>query len=167
MYQRAPPTVYLQPEDPGRRGVRAFTGIRRLGPGYRNPRVNAPGRDNSAGTQHFPLARAGITRADVLRCWSQQPFDLALDWLGDLGNCDLWFLTGRRKLVRALRGDPAHAVRCRAQEARSGQRFLSGFVSYGELLREAEFMGRQLELEAIVDAGRTVGAATELFQVLG
>lgn len=87
-------------------------------------RMRAPGRDSSAGLPYLPLAHAGFTKADVLRWWTQQPFDLGLDPASDLGNCDLCFLKGRRKLVRAVRADRARAVWWLRQKQLSGQRFL-------------------------------------------
>jgi hypothetical protein len=41
--------------------------------------VTDPARNNSYGVPVLPLARANVTKADVLSFWRAQPFDLALD----------------------------------------------------------------------------------------
>ncbi len=48
-----------------------------------------------------PLAKAGITQADVMEFWKSQPFDLQLQ--PHEGNCDLCFLKGTGKLETILR----------------------------------------------------------------
>ncbi|MCK9553495.1 Nin-like protein [Aquamicrobium sp.] len=107
-------------------------------------RLNAPGRDNSAGIPHLPLARAGVRKADVLEFWREQPFDLRLDPSGDLGNCDLCFLKSRAKIVSAIRREPARHVWWAAQEAGpKGATFRSDRPRYDDLAREAEFQSRQ------------------------
>ncbi|OZI17964.1 hypothetical protein [Bordetella genomosp. 7] len=107
-------------------------------------RLNAPGRDNSAGTPYLPLARAGVRKADVLAFWRAQPFDLRLDPRGDLGNCDLCFLKSRLKLVSAIRREPARHIWWARQEDRPiGATFRSDRPRYTELAREAEFHARQ------------------------
>ncbi|MDR8402166.1 Nin-like protein, partial [Paraburkholderia sp. USG1] len=116
-------------------------------------RMLAPGHDNSAGLPYLPLARAGVNKVDVLRWWAGQPFNLALDPAGDLGNCDLCFLKGRRKLVSAIRADHTRVVWWLNQEHVSGQRFLTGYASYADLLREADFLDRQFELDGMETAG--------------
>lgn len=109
-------------------------------------RMRAPGRDNSAGDPLLPLASAGVTKPEILAWWKRQPFDLQLDPYGDLGNCDLCFLKGRTKNVGALRTEPERAVWWVAQERAVGNTFIAGYVSYGELVREAEFMNSQIEM---------------------
>ena len=52
----------------------------------------------------YPLVHARITLPHVIRFWSQQPFDLAIDSV--FGNCDLCFLKGYHKRLRILRADP-------------------------------------------------------------
>lgn len=55
----------------------------------------------------FPLARAKISKADVMAFWREQSFDLGLEpWEG---NCDLCFLKGRSIRKRIIRGNPACA----------------------------------------------------------
>lgn len=133
---------------PGYQDWDSVLGIRADEP-RRVARMLAPGRDNSAGLPCLPLVRADVTKADVLHWWSRQPFNLALDPAGDLGNCDLCFLKGRRKLVSALRADRTRVVWWLDQEHLSGQRFLTGYDSYADLLREADFLDRQLELDGL------------------
>lgn len=57
-----------------------------------------------------PLGAANVTKADVLAWWSEQPFDLRLtvDSDGDtiLGNCDLCFMKGRKKVERIMMARP-------------------------------------------------------------
>ena len=51
-----------------------------------------------------PLARAKVTKADVMAFWATQPFDLGLEpWEG---NCDLCFATGRSVKLARLRRNP-------------------------------------------------------------
>ncbi len=51
-----------------------------------------------------PLYEAGITRADVLKFWRGQPFDLEVDPLA--GNCDLCFGKGMGKKIELLERRP-------------------------------------------------------------
>ena len=63
----------------------------------------------------FPLAKAKITKADVMAFWSEQPFDLGLHpWEG---NCDLCFLKGRGIRKAIIRDNPALAAWWDAQES--------------------------------------------------
>jgi 3'-phosphoadenosine 5'-phosphosulfate sulfotransferase (PAPS reductase)/FAD synthetase len=51
---------------------------------------------------HFPLAEAGVRKADILSWWSQQPFDLQLE--RGTGNCDHCpFLNFKTRVARARR----------------------------------------------------------------
>jgi hypothetical protein len=55
----------------------------------------------------YPLAKAKLTKADVMAFWRAQPFDLGLEpWEG---NCDLCFLKGRGLRKRIIRDDPSRA----------------------------------------------------------
>lgn len=115
-------------------------------------RMRAPGRDNSAGIPLLPLATAGVTKPEILAWWKRQPFDLRLDPEGDLGNCDLCFLKARGKNVAALRTEPERAVWWIRQEEAIGVPFLKGYVSYRDLLREADFHNSQIEMFALDQA---------------
>jgi 3'-phosphoadenosine 5'-phosphosulfate sulfotransferase (PAPS reductase)/FAD synthetase len=52
----------------------------------------------------FPLIEAGITEADVMAFWKQQPFDLQLGQ--DEGNCDGCFLKAAWKLCKIEKRQP-------------------------------------------------------------
>lgn len=60
-----------------------------------------------------PLKHAGVIKADILKWWHLQPFDLDLpvdeDGETEWGNCDLCFLFGRKKLEARLKLDPSRA----------------------------------------------------------
>lgn len=124
----------------------AVMGIRGDEP-RRVARMSDPKRDNSAGVPLLPLARAQVRKADVLAFWQAQPFDLALDALGDLGNCDLCYLKARHKLVRALVTEPQRAVWWIEQEAKGISTFRNDRPRYSELQREAAFYARQMPLD--------------------
>jgi len=61
-----------------------------------------------------PLARAGVTVADVAAYWTASPFDLQL--MSHEGNCDLCFLKGRAKIERIMRARPDLATWWAEQE---------------------------------------------------
>jgi hypothetical protein len=77
-----------------------------------------------------PLVSARVTRADVLAWWKSHPFDLELG--PDESNCDLCFLKGRGKLLRAIYDEPERADWWIAQEARGG-RFRNDRPSYAAM----------------------------------
>lgn len=63
----------------------------------------------------FPLAKAKVTKADVMAFWAKQPFDLALrPWES---NCDLCFMKGRAIRKAIIRDNPASADWWIAHEA--------------------------------------------------
>ncbi|MDR7037381.1 3'-phosphoadenosine 5'-phosphosulfate sulfotransferase (PAPS reductase)/FAD synthetase [Methylobacterium sp. BE186] len=68
----------------------------------------------------MPLAKAKVTKRDVMEFWAAQPFDLALK--GHEGNCDLCFLKSRGSLEAIIRDDPSRAHWWMKQEA-GGKRF--------------------------------------------
>ena len=55
----------------------------------------------------FPMVTDLVTKADVLKFWSRQSFDLKTPQV--YGNCDLCFLKDRRKLVEAIKREPSRA----------------------------------------------------------
>ena len=63
----------------------------------------------------FPLARAKVTRPDVMAFWKGQSFDLGLEPYE--GNCDLCFMKGRGIKKRLIRDRPADAVWWAEQES--------------------------------------------------
>lgn len=99
---------------PSNRYARHVLGWTRCG--YTNAiglRADEPGRvarlrassSPTPGEEPFaPLAKAGVTIADVRGFWAAQPFDLQLQQ--HEGNCDLCFLKGQGKLLRILRDRP-------------------------------------------------------------
>jgi len=69
----------------------------------------------------YPLARAGIRKADVMAFWRTQPFDLGLQaWEG---NCDVCFLKGRGIKKRIIRDHPELPTWWDAIERELGQWF--------------------------------------------
>lgn len=80
----------------------------------------------------MPLAKAKVTKADVMAFWSAQPFDLGLKAYE--GNCDLCFLKSEGKLKAIIREQPGAADWWIAQEA-TGSRFERA-RSYADLARE-------------------------------
>lgn len=78
----------------------------------RYARLNAPGRDNSAGDPRMPLFTARITKQDIAAFWRRMPFDLKLhNDHGNTpkGNCDLCFLKGQHQILSLIREQPALA----------------------------------------------------------
>jgi len=98
--------------------------------------VKLRGRSGEKGEREVvcPLADAGISKADVMAFWSEQPFDLGLrPWEG---NCDLCFLKGAAKRTRIMRDTPALADWWIAQEEKlrtssaSGGKFRKGAQTF-------------------------------------
>lgn len=68
-----------------------------------------------------PLAKAGITKADVIEFWAQQPFDLQLTNANGKTpheNCDLCFLKGADLIAGLIREEPTRADWWIDQEAK-------------------------------------------------
>jgi hypothetical protein len=65
-------------------------------------------REDKTGDVALPLADAGVTEADVMAFWKDQPFDLQLK-PGE-GNCDLFFLKGFGLRQQIARDHPELAV---------------------------------------------------------
>ncbi len=55
----------------------------------------------------FPLAKAKVTKRDIMEFWKAQPFDLALEPYE--GNCTVCFMKGRGIRKRIIRNDPSVA----------------------------------------------------------
>jgi len=87
---------------------------------------------------YAPLARAGVTKADVLNWWKLQPFDLELE--PHESNCDGCFLKGKNILIRTFRDRPDLADWWIRQEERGG-RFRNDRPSYRVLLELAQRPG--------------------------
>src|SRR5262249_27931648 len=103
-----------------------------------------------------PLADAGVTKQDVMRFWSEQPFDLQLpsrNGVAPHGNCDLCFLKPAAQVQSLIAEDPRRAVWWIAQEAyakgiqldkdSTGVRFRWDRRSYADM---ANFVDRQGDL---------------------
>lgn len=87
-----------------------------------------------------PLAKAGVTKADVMAFWAAQPFNLNLR--PHEGNCDLCFLKGRILRKRIIRDTPEVARWWSDQEVSRDQWFdkrdtVRGLVE--EVRRSPEF----------------------------
>lgn len=71
----------------------------------------------------LPLKLAGVIKADILKWWHYQLFDLNLPVGADgetiFGNCDLCFLKGRKELSERLKADPKRADWWAKQEENS------------------------------------------------
>lgn len=85
----------------------------------------------------LPLAEADITKADVVKFWKMQPFDLQLPLDADNetyeGNCDMCFLKSTAKRVRIAKEHPERLVWWMAQEARTGMTFLPNSKPFNAL----------------------------------
>jgi 3'-phosphoadenosine 5'-phosphosulfate sulfotransferase (PAPS reductase)/FAD synthetase len=68
-----------------------------------------------------PLNKMQVTKADVLRFWSQQSFNLEIDEY--LGNCDMCFLKARTKLKKIIKDEPERASWWIEQEMKVGGEF--------------------------------------------
>lgn len=82
-----------------------------------------------------PMYVAGITAGDVGRFWRQQPFDLQLtndNGTTPMGNCDLCFLKGKRKIKSIIAAEPERVKWWEDMEAEVGNRFRRDY-SYAEL----------------------------------
>lgn len=85
----------------------------------------------------LPLVEAGIGKQDVLRFWSQQPFDLDLkvnNGITHLGNCDLCFLKGAHQIVSIIRQEPHRAVWWAKQEAKISASFRKDRPNYAQMI---------------------------------
>ena len=112
-------------------------------------RVSKTRARNTLGKERFetelPLADAGVSRRDVARWWSEQPFDLHLlnvNGVTPHGNCDLCFLKSASTISGLLATHPELAnwwIEAEAEaEARaskpSGAKFRTDRPSYAALL---------------------------------
>lgn len=112
-------------------------------------RAKAPQRERWENS--VPLYDAGVSEADVLAFWSQQPFDLQLRSYE--GNCDLCFLKAQGKLLRLLEERPESAGWWIAQEERfkevgRGGQFRADRPKYAALAESVRKQTRLPLLEA-------------------
>lgn len=73
----------------------------------------------------FPLWDFKITKADVMRFWSQQGFDLRIH--SNLGNCDFCFLKGRNKKISQANLMPERLQWWIDMEAKYASRFCNDY----------------------------------------
>lgn len=107
------------------------TGLRADEPA-RVARMRSADRAARSWEDAMPLADAGVTEADVLAFWKDQPFNLALrPWEG---NCDLCFLKGQNLRRRIMQDRPNLAAWWVEQERRLSARFRGDSPSYAALL---------------------------------
>lgn len=85
-----------------------------------------------------PLVKASVTKADVLRWWKRQPFDLEL--MPHESNCDLCFLKGKGLLLDILSRRPDLGEWWERMERRGG-RFRNDRPGYAKLLELAQRPG--------------------------
>lgn len=94
-----------------------YVGLRADEPG-RVSRLRSGSSNEGLKLLRTPLADAGITKADVLRFWSQQKFDLEIPEY--LGNCTGCFLKDQSDIARVLE-DPEEAAFWIGLEERFGK----------------------------------------------
>jgi 3'-phosphoadenosine 5'-phosphosulfate sulfotransferase (PAPS reductase)/FAD synthetase len=117
-----------------------FVGIR-----ADEPRRVAKMRDNKD-IKETPLAKDGVSVADVLNFWDSQPFNLntvTVNGNSLLSNCDLCFLKKADHLISLIRDKPDRAVWWAGMEKKVGARFNQAHPSYSEM---QEFNSRQAGL---------------------
>jgi len=105
-----------------------------------------------------PLAKTGISAADVGAFWAVQPFDLALPNIGGKtmkGNCDLCFLKGAKQVYSLIREQPERADWWAAQESRiksngagDGHLFRNDRPSYAAMQALARDQGEMFPFDA-------------------
>lgn len=82
-----------------------------------------------------PLAKAGVTKSDILKFWGSQPFDLQLE--PHESNCDLCFLKGKGLLLDIINKRPELAEWWIEQESHGGT-FRNDRPRYSKLLELAQ-----------------------------
>jgi len=89
----------------------------------------------------IPLARAGVTQADVQDFWKKSFFDLELEFHDGVtasGNCDLCFLKGAHQIQSLIQQKPERAIWWVKQEQIVGATFRSDRPTYAQMARFAE-----------------------------
>lgn len=109
---------------------------------------------------YYPLAKAKITKADVMAFWQAQPFDLGIQ--PHEGNCDLCFLKGRGTRKRIIRDNPSAANWWAACETEHNGWFdkrdlVSELVE--EVRRNPSFFDAEQDNEFDAECGLQCGAA--------
>lgn len=91
-----------------------------------------------------PLVKAKVAKADVMRFWAAQAFDLGLKPVE--GNCDLCFLKGRNNLSALIRSAPESAAWWDRLEQSVGGTFSSRY-SIAELASDVSRQPMMAEIE--------------------
>lgn len=122
-------------------------------------RLVAPNRDRDE--RIAPMARAGVSAADVAAFWRAQPFDLRLPNINGRtmhGNCDLCFLKGADQIVSLIREKPERATWWARMETlidkpggADADRFRKDRPSYAQMARFAAEQREMFEDEPIED----------------
>lgn len=95
-------------------------------------------RSNARGDDEvYPLARAGISKPEILDYWKKSPFDLQLDPNSDEGNCTLCFMKSRGKVVSVMRDSKDFDDFWLWAEEKTGQTFRKD-RSYTDLRRRID-----------------------------
>jgi 3'-phosphoadenosine 5'-phosphosulfate sulfotransferase (PAPS reductase)/FAD synthetase len=95
-------------------------------------------------TKLTPLASAGITQMDVQKFWSENNFDLTLQFRNGVtpwGNCTLCFLKGPNQIMSMIAYDPKQAIWWANQEKKIGGTFRSDRPSYSDMMLYAKEQG--------------------------
>ena len=88
-----------------------------------------------------PLAAAGVTQIDVQKFWSNNGFDLGLEFrdkVTPLGNCDLCFMKGLHQIASIIQQQPSRAVWWAEQESKIGGRFSKDRPDYASMIKFAK-----------------------------
>lgn len=111
--------------------------------------------DHKGETPVMPLHQAGVVKADVLKFWSEQSFDLELPVInGETigGNCDLCFLKALPKITTLVAQDPKRAIWWAKQEEWAetqtqgdGNRFRIDRPKYADIHRFIDRQGDMFE----------------------
>jgi hypothetical protein len=89
----------------------------------------------------MPLARAGVTKRDVMEFWDAQGW--GLDLAEHEGNCDLCFLKGLPQKIRVAQDHPHRIDPWLADEAEIGATYRSGH-GYSRIRQLADNARRQV-----------------------
>ena len=110
--------------------------------------------------ERTPLVSAGITKADVGKFWSEQPFDLGLPNMNGVtmhGNCDLCFLKGGAQILSLIQEKPDRAIWWAKMEALAlalasrpdGAKFRKDRPGYAEMINFSKTQSQMFHDETI------------------